>query len=139
MHPSIGDFAESLIGNQISDIHEGKAPLEGDSTWADPDQPDVSQVKVPDNYSSQILQESFDVESSQSSEDSVDYSKMVSRLSVLITEAKEILENLGTTVGSIGVALGKSGGEVPKREPKISKKDPKNLRKRLKAIRKRSK
>jgi len=138
---SIGDFAESLINSQVSDIKEGKAPIVGEnSNLAEPGQRDVSHIDVPDNFSSQILKESFDVktatpiveETVQKSEPEINYEPLL-RLNSILSEAQEILENLGTTTGGIGVAtLGKKKGSVPKN-------DPSNLRKQLKALRRRTK
>lgn len=138
MQKGIGDFAQSLINSDISDIHEGKPVGGGDSTWADPSQPDLSRVKVPKDFSSQILQESFEIPMSQIPEvpervsPPNNYEKMVTRFNALLTEAREILETLGTTTGSIGVAtLGKSGGTVSRRDTKVDRKDPQSLRKRI--------
>ena len=144
---SIGDFAESLINSQVSDIKEGKALPMVDSNLAEPGQRDVSQIEVPDNFSSQILRESFEVETKtppvdkthQETEPEVNYKSLL-RLTSILSEAQEILETLGTGSGSIGVAtLGKTGGTVPRKDPKVSKNDPKDLRKKLTALRRRKK
>jgi|6_EtaG_2_1085325.scaffolds.fasta_scaffold08625_6 hypothetical protein len=144
---SIGDFAESLITSQVSDIKEGKALPVVDSNLAEPGQRDVSRIEVPDTFSSQILRESFEVKTKtppvnkvpQESEPEINYEPLL-RLNSILSEAQDILENLGTTAGSIGIAtLGKKGGTVPKKEPKVSRNDPKDLRKRLKALRGRNK
>ena len=64
----------------------------------------------------------------QESRPEVNYSHLT-RLNNILSEAQEILENLGTTVGMTGTAQGSSSPKPPKRS------STKSLRQRLKAIR----
>ena len=60
---SIGDFAESLINEQVQNIKGGKElpPSAQKSTWAPlaPAGKDISEVKIPDSFMQEVLGESF--------------------------------------------------------------------------------
>ena len=117
MHKNIGDFAESLIASQVKGIEEGKAPVTVDQTWADPNQRDITRIEVPDDFSHQVLQESFDVEVPQkpiTPPEPKDVEPLIRKFNSLMEEAQRILEmvtsaGVGTGVGDINVNLGGPG------------------------------
>ena len=115
---SIGDFAESLINDQISNIREGKelSPSLADaSRKAAPAGVDISTTVVPESMRKEILGESYSPTKEEeiqppAIEEEVEESppilleERMDELVSLLKDVKEMLsEMMGTTTGMLGV------------------------------------
>ena len=102
---SVGDFAMDILKSMKNDPNKFKPSLK-ESTLASADAPDVSKVNVPDDFIKSIMEgKAYKPKRErmikESSEDRL--SNLIGQLSNLITEARSILEECGTTgVGNIG-------------------------------------
>ena len=122
---SVGDFAMDILNDMAKNPSQSLKPALKESTLQAANAPDVSRIQVSDDYVSLVLEgkkpQSKKVEPiTESSENKL--TNLVERLSSLISEARQIMEEIscGTTgVGNIGTnTLGRSKkpkkGTVPK-------------------------
>jgi hypothetical protein len=104
---SVGDFAMDILKSMDNDPNKFK-PSYKESTLASADAPDISKVTVPDEFIQSITEgKAYKAKPKklkvikESSE--VRLSNLIVELSELISEARSILEECGTTsVGNIG-------------------------------------
>lgn len=108
---SVGDFAMDILKSMKSDPNKFKPSLK-ESTLQSSDAPDISRVSVPDDFIKSVTEgKVYRAKKPQvireSSEDRL--SNLIGQLSHLITEARSILEECGTTMtGNIGTSSIKS-------------------------------
>ena len=104
---SVGDFAMDILKSMKNDPNKFKPSLK-ESTLASADAPDISKVNVPDEFIKSITEgKAYKPKKEkairESSEDRL--SSIIGQLSHLITEARSILEECGTTMtGNIGTS-----------------------------------
>lgn len=113
---SVGDFAMDILKDMAKNPSESLKPALKESTLQAANAPDVSKIEVPDDYVSLVLegkkpqQNQKVVAIKESSESRL--GNLVERLSTLITEAREIMEEISsgsTSTGNLGTnTLGKS-------------------------------
>jgi len=118
---SIGDFAENLILNQVENIAEGKElpPRAGGNGLA-PAGRDISKVKVPDSFMTELLGEAYHPQDTPAVEEIPELvweqpeeskapqaltEETAQQLVPLLEEVKSLLKEM-TTTGMIGVNLG---------------------------------
>ena len=108
---SVGDFAMDILKSMKNDPNKFKPSLK-ESTLQSSDAPDISRVSVPDDFIKSVTEgKVYRAKKPQvireSSEDRL--SNLIGQLSHLITEARSILEECGTTMtGNIGTSPIKS-------------------------------
>lgn len=124
----IANIAESILKTESKDskkiISTPKGIMKSDA-------PDISKVKVPETYTSVILENSFGVKSKkpvkkieapviEEEVQEVDLDAYVRRLVTLISEAKSLIDEM-TTCGSIGMNMGGYSSKPAKKKLKVKK------------------
>ena len=109
---SVGDFAMDILKNMAKDPTKALKPALKESTIQSANAPDVSQIEVSQDFVSLITEGKKPVKATnklveaESTEDKLE--SLVSRLSSLLTEARQLIENISpgcTMVGNIGVNM----------------------------------
>ncbi len=150
MKKSIGDFAESLILEQVGNIKSGKElpPSRSGKSLA-PAGKDISKVSVPQSFMKEILGEQFTPQDAEPAngmpelvwaqeepeqEPAVLTEETASQLIPLLEEVRDLLKEM-TTTGSIGTNLaGPSGDAFKAVEKKYGYKLPSPAKKSRKEI-----
>lgn len=108
---SVGDFAMDILKDMAKNPTESLKPALKESTLQSADAPDVSRVQVSDDYVSLVLggkkPEPEKIEKIEESSQNK-LSNLVERLSSLISEARQIMEEISggaTTTGNVGVNM----------------------------------
>jgi hypothetical protein len=125
---SVGNFAMDLLKDMAKNPSQALKPALKESTLQNAGAPDVSRVEVSDDYVSLVLEGKKPqskkpvVKIKESSESKL--TSLVERLSTLITEAKQIMEEISsgaTTTGNIGVNMAGKSRKNPKLQNCIMK------------------
>jgi len=125
---SVGDLAMNLLKDMAKNPTQALKPALKESTLQNVGAPDVSRVEVSDDYVSLVLEgkkpqpKKPAVQIKESSESKL--TSLVERLSTLITEAKQIMEEISsgaTTTGNIGVSMAGKSRKNPKLQNCIMK------------------
>lgn len=109
---SVGDFAMDLLKDMAKNPSQALKPALKESTLQNVGAPDISRVEVSDDYVSLVLegkkpQPKKSVTAIKESSE-LKLGNLVERLSTLITEARQIMEEISsgaTTTGNIGVNM----------------------------------
>jgi len=102
---SVGDFAMDILKSMKNDPNALKPSLK-ESTLETANAPDVSRVNVPDDFIKSVTEgKTYRPKKIQPIKESSDkrLSNLIGELSQLISEARSILEEFGTTTGNLGV------------------------------------
>jgi hypothetical protein len=131
---SVGDFAESLILQDLEDVKEGKkSSFDGEGVAADPSMPDISQIDLDsvqvgkmilgENISQELQEDTISIapppkKEKKVSSDPISY--LVDRLSHLVEQAESLVSRLDemTGVGSLG-AVQKFNLLKPEKSPPL--------------------
>jgi len=117
---SVGDFAMDLLKDMAKNPSQALKPALKESTLQNAGAPDVSKIEVSDDYVSLVLggkkpqPKKPVVQIKESSESKL--TSLVDRLSNLITEAKQIMEEISsgaTSTGNIGVNMASKSKNNP--------------------------
>lgn len=100
---TIGDFAESLINNEIDKVQEDPSYIAEAVSSESPDSnvPDLRKVKVPRNFMSEVLGESVEPEVGQE----LEQEPQVDKPQVLNEEALALVEQLHSLVKNLDSVL----------------------------------
>jgi len=119
---SIGDFAESLINEQVGSIKEGKS-LPPSQQGLSPAGRDISNVEVPDSFMKQVLGEQFHPQDTPAADAIPEIvweepeatqepkapesltEETAQQLVPLLEEVRDLLKEMGTTTGMLGVNM----------------------------------
>ena len=117
---SVGDFAMDILKDMAKNPSESLKPALKESTLQSANAPDISKVEVSEDYVSLVLEgkkpqpKQKVVSIKESSESKL--GNLVERLSTLITEARQIMEEISsgsTTTGNIGVNMAGGSKDNP--------------------------
>tara|TARA_R110002020_G_scaffold379488_4_gene590748 strand:- start:7880 stop:8320 length:441 start_codon:yes stop_codon:yes gene_type:complete len=140
---SIGNFAESLILNELSNPTETQTPHQKDTKWGD-----IRDVEVEDSFRNQLIEsatssdpksvdiaipEDPPVSLAQEVEPEIQATEddnLVDRLESLLTEFKQVLSEM-TTAGMLGVNMSGPGEGEPKTKKRLPTKRPRKKKLRL--------
>ena len=103
---SVGNFAMDILKSMKNDPNSLKPSLK-ESTLESADAPDVSRIDVPQDFIRSVTEGKVYKQKKAKIQESSEQrlSNLISKLSTLITEARIILEECGTTgVGNIGAS-----------------------------------
>lgn len=103
---SVGNFAMDILKSMKNDPNSLKPSLK-ESTLESADAPDVSRIDVPQDFIRSVTEGKVYKQKKAKIQESSEQrlSNLISKLSTLITEARSILEECGTTgVGNIGTS-----------------------------------
>lgn len=109
---SVGSFAMDLLKDMAKNPSQALKPALKESTLQNVGAPDVSKIEVSDDYVSLVLEgkksqpKKTALQIKESSESKL--TNLVERLSTLIVEAKQIMEEISsgaTTAGNLGVNM----------------------------------
>jgi hypothetical protein len=112
---SVGNFAMDILKDMAKNPSESLKPALKESTTQSLNAPDISKIKVSNDYVSMVLGEKKQAprkvqKIQESTEDRLE--NLIGRLSSLMTEAKQLLSEMSpgtTTVGNVGTnTLGKA-------------------------------
>ena len=122
---SIGDFAETLINEQVGNIKQGKATLPtSQGNGLAPAGKDISNVVVPDSFMKEVLGEAFHPQDTPAVDEVPELvwdqpeepqapqaltEETAQQLVPLLEEVRDLLKEMGTTAGMMGVNLGGPG------------------------------
>ena len=119
----IANFAENLLDNNITEVKETGVRPDMDMPAQAPNAPDVSRVRVTDEFQQRILQESFSIktvsEKPQVNKELAYKESLAEAYEQKLIELEELVTEM-TSVGMIGAGVGHGLG--PARQPVQRKK-----------------